>query len=308
MPLGSLINITNLLAPLDDAMNVMYKNLLASQENPYPGYCVVRKVAGTELIEVLYEDVFALPFVPEYQPPPLRNMLAQDFILKLAKRGNGIRVRRKDWQAQKDVGLMAKIEQLGILGAWIPRDDISDIFNNGDSSAYPSYDGEDQFANAHPKGGTTYDNLLALPLTPDNLQAAIVQMNLFPSDEGANQPLGINPTNLEVPPGLDKTAREILNTLWIIETSSGSTNVMQGIMDFKKNVKLTDQNDWFVFANDSTTGVKPFIWLMHDTDAPMKIIFIDDPQKYRDELVWEGETWERIWPSHPYLMIKSVVA
>ena len=71
-------------------------------------------------------------------------------------------------------------------------------------------------------------------LSISNLQTAITTMRGLTNDEGVK--LGINPTVLMVPVSLEFTAREILDTEYVLGSSFGTkSNIMKGALQLMVN-------------------------------------------------------------------------
>jgi hypothetical protein len=110
-------------------------------------------------------------------------------------------------------------------------------------------------------GRPTGGNKGTAVLSATNLQAAIEQMSKFLSPEG--QPMLNTPKWIVVPPALELTARQILQSATI--TYSGSTdrsdlptlNILQGILDIRVNEYLpvidttNGHTGWYLFADPS---------------------------------------------------------
>lgn len=125
------------------------------------------------------------------------------------------------------------------------------------------YDGQYFFDDDHSEGESgTQSNIGTDALAVDSLQAAITMMMKFKDDRG--KPLGIVPDLLVVPPDLQWTAMELLNSAFypeLIAAAAGeqklAANVLKGRLDLVVSPYLTDTNNWFLL---STNGlVRPVI-------------------------------------------------
>lgn len=122
------------------------------------------------------------------------------------------------------------------------------------------YDGKNFFATDHVEGESgTQSNKGTAALSAPALQAAITAMMKYRDDRG--RLLGVTPDLLVVPPDLQWTAMELLESrYWPGEgsvTAKTASNVLRGKLDLMVSPYLTDTNDWFVL---STKGlVKPII-------------------------------------------------
>ncbi len=124
------------------------------------------------------------------------------------------------------------------------------------------YDGEPFFSNSHTGG----DNLTDATLSADALQSAITTIMGYTDDQG--NPMAVVPDTLVVPPALQWTARELLeSTLYpdIVTDPAGSVqklagNVLNGTLDLVVSPYLADSNNWYVLC--TKRGVKPLIFQM----------------------------------------------
>jgi phage major head subunit gpT-like protein len=147
-----------------------------------------------------------------------------------------------------------------------PDDMILEVLEAGESTL--CFDGSNYFDDEHPvdmrdssKG--TYSNLLTtFSLTPENYADARRRMRLFKGDNG--RPLGIRPTILAVPTGLEDKARRIVESVNLATaTQEGQTavgaqdNIYKGTAKVLVIDELTDQDDWYLF--DCSRVVKPFV-------------------------------------------------
>ncbi len=122
-------------------------------------------------------------------------------------------------------------------------------------------DGQYFFDTDHSAGESgTQSNKGTAALSAASLQAAITAMCKFKDDRG--KPLGMLPDLLVVPPDLQWTAMELLNSVYYPDTlASGQKlagNVLRGKLDLLVSPYLTDSNDWFVLCTKGV--VKPIIF------------------------------------------------
>jgi len=143
------------------------------------------------------------------------------------------------------------------------------VFNTikaGSTATYGlCYDGQYFFDTDHANTGAEYttsqSNKGTTALSASALQAAITAMRKIKDDRGT--PMGINPTHLVVPPDLEWTAMEILDSTINPDATAATyaantkANVLRGRLQLIVSPYLTDTNDWFVF--DCSRSVKPII-------------------------------------------------
>ncbi|MEM4168038.1 MAG: Mu-like prophage major head subunit gpT family protein [Candidatus Caldarchaeum sp.] len=114
-------------------------------------------------------------------------------------------------------------------------------------------DGVPLFSTDHPlMNGSTYSNRLGAALSKASLQDAITRFRRAVNHRG--QPITIEPRYLIVPPELEFTAKELINSSVVVAQggsgfSTNYTNVLQGIAEVVVNPYLIDTNDWFLFAD-----------------------------------------------------------
>ena len=122
------------------------------------------------------------------------------------------------------------------------------------------YDGKAYFATDHTEGDSgTQANEGTTALGVTGLRAAITAMRKFKNDKG--KPAGTKPNLLTVPPDLEWTAKELLNSQFYPEegttTNKMATNVLKGSLDLLISEYLTDTNNWYLF--DTKGVIKPLI-------------------------------------------------
>ena len=145
----------------------------------------------------------------------------------------------------------------------------SNIFNNGFNSSYTGGDNVQLFSNAHPTmtAGNQDNRSTAAALAESTIESAVTQINKIKDDRGIL--VGAQPVSLHVPPDLQFTADQILNsplsTAVTTQGSDGVTNVndinaIKGIMPrgYDVNHRFTSTTAWFV-KTDVPNGTKMFI-------------------------------------------------
>jgi phage major head subunit gpT-like protein len=125
------------------------------------------------------------------------------------------------------------------------------------------YDNQYFFDTDHVSGESgAQSNKGTSSLSGASLQEAITTMMKFKDDRGKF--LGVVPDLLIVPPDLQWTAMELLeSTYWPEEgafNEKHANNVLKGKLDLIVSPYLTDTNDWFVFCTKGV--VKPVILQM----------------------------------------------
>jgi phage major head subunit gpT-like protein len=126
------------------------------------------------------------------------------------------------------------------------------------------HDGQFFFDTDHAEGDSgNQSNKGTDALSSASLEAAITSMMKFKDDRG--KILGIVPDVLVVPPDLQWTALELLNSSYypdVVTAATGSqklsANPLKGRLDLVVSPYLTDTNDWFLLATKWI--VKPVIF------------------------------------------------
>ena len=113
------------------------------------------------------------------------------------------------------------------------------------------YDGQYFFDNDHAEGDSgTQSNIASSALSASVLQTGITAMAKMKDDKG--NIIGIVPDTLVVPPDLEWTARELLESTYTPDTATDKTdmrsNVLKGKLDLVMSPYLTDTNHWFLLC------------------------------------------------------------
>src|SRR5690606_17829760 len=160
---------------LSDVFNVSYNQAVGAADNWAGRYA---KIVTTDTQDV------NLPFLLQSmgdkesligEPPDylMTNGYMQQVPLK--KWGNAARIPIAEFEnSQYQTQLMDDVQTLATELAYYPVIKICDILNNGNTSAYPVWDGQNYFSNSHVlPNGSSFDNLLSGNLDATNLVAAI---------------------------------------------------------------------------------------------------------------------------------------
>lgn len=139
---------------------------------------------------------------------------------------------------------------------------VFSLLNSGFTST--CHDGQYFFDTDHSEGESgTQSNKGTAALSASALQDAITVMAKFKDDRG--KPLGITPDVLVVPPDLQWTALELLNSTYYpdvvdvgVSSQKLSANPLKNRLDLIVSPYLTDTNNWFLLATKWV--VKPIIF------------------------------------------------
>lgn len=129
------------------------------------------------------------------------------------------------------------------------------------------HDGQAFFDNDHLEGDSgAQSNIGSSALSGTALQAAITAMMKFKDDRG--HVMGVIPDVLVVPPDLQWTALELLNSTYypeLVSQTSGTggtqryaDNVLKGRLDLIVSPYLTDTNNWFLLCTKGP--VRPLVF------------------------------------------------
>ena len=160
------------------------------------------------------------------------------------------------------------IQDMGVQIELWPDDLVAAVLLAGESGL--GFDGLAFFANTHSlKSGTTIDNLFtSTSLTKANVAAVIAEMKGWVGEDG--RPLRVEPNKLVVPPSLEDTARDILespliNTVYGSNTAAAAgSNTMRGRLELEVLPELGadaggSDTDWYV--KDCTKPTKPYVFV-----------------------------------------------
>lgn len=290
-------------------MNLRYRETVANKSTWRSKYTFPKR-ANKRIFTLrwLYDTLRLEESAGIGQPPTYTDVYGDYTTVMLKEYEAAVKLSIYDTSEDDTGEILAQAQEIGVAAARFPEEQIIDALNNGDTSAYTMYDDEFLFSSGHTRNGNTYDNLLALALNAANLQAARTAMARFPTDK--NEPSNLEATDLIVPPELQYMAMSLINSTLVNEATKYTENVLRGIMAFESDARLTDVDDWFVVHTGTGMTHKPYVHLAHEDFSPFRPIPEVDPNsdafKIFREYRWWGRTLERVWPTHPFLQIKSL--
>lgn len=120
--------------------------------------------------------------------------------------------------------------------------------------------------------GTPASSTVTTTLSKTSLEAAITEF-MTRRDATSNDPLGVEPKFLIVPPALKWTAMELLNSSLIVATGTtdliiGNKNVLENALDLIVEPFLTDANDWYLAADPAVLPGIELAFLRGYRDTP----------------------------------------
>ncbi|MCE5314503.1 MAG: Mu-like prophage major head subunit gpT family protein [Armatimonadota bacterium] len=219
----------------------------------------IATIVPSESDEEKYPWLGAVPSMREFKDErmPL-GLLEHNYSIKNKTWESSIAVEREAIEDDKYGQIRLRVQSLAREAKRHIDELVFSLLKNG--FATTCYDGQYFFDTDHSEGDSgTQSNKGTTALDSSALQAAITAMMKFKDDRGKF--LGIVPDLLVVPPDLQWTAMELLeSTYWPEEgttTAKVASNVLKGKLDLLVSPYLTDTSDWFVL---STKGiVKPVL-------------------------------------------------
>jgi phage major head subunit gpT-like protein len=181
----------------------------------------------------------------------------------------GLEVDRDDI-ADDNLGIVTPaIQGLSTAAKRHPDDLVFALLNAGFAGTLGlAYDGQFFFDTDHRDGtGPVQSNKGTAVLTTASLRAAAMVMQQLKNDR--NRPIVNRPTHLVVPPALQATAEDILNTQFL---GSGASNPTFHMVDLIVAPQLTSTTAWFLMDLQET-GLKPFIF---QTREPLEMASQDN--------------------------------
>lgn len=162
------------------------------------------------------------------------------------------------------------VQRAGISAEQKMELDAFSLLNNAFSTSFNWSDGKPVCSATHPRartGSATYSNRGTSALTKAAVSATRIEMQRFKDDRG--NIIGVNPTELWVPPELEDTALEITNSLLDPASANNAANPQNGRWVVIPAPRLTDTNNWFMV--DGTWRQQVVNWYEREAMVPMLI-------------------------------------
>lgn len=140
------------------------------------------------------------------------------------------------------------------------------------------YDGQNFFDTDHSEGlSGTQSNYTSssAALALDKVKTIIQTMRGFKDDQGVVA--GINPSHIMVPSGLEFTAKELFDPMYVSVTTDPSKATLKGLLKVIVNQYLTNAGtvaNSAYYVMDMTQPVKPFIF---QNRKELEFVALDDP-------------------------------
>ena len=159
-----------------------------------------------------------------------------------------------------------RVQSLAVEAARHTGELIFSIIAGGNAATYGlCYDGQYFFDTDHVNQGAEYQtsqsNKGTTALSAAALKTAITAMQKFKDDRG--RPMGVNPTHMVVPPDLEWTARETLESQIDPDAPAATyasptkINTLKGRLQLIVTPYLTDVSNWYLF--DCSIPIKPLV-------------------------------------------------
>ena len=268
---------------LEDGLKTVFFEALDATIGDYER---IATIVGSESDQENYAWLGAVPAIREFtdERMPL-GLLEHDYAIRNKTWESSIAVERSAIEDDKYGQIKLRVMSLAREAKRHMDELVFGLLKDGFAAA--CYDGQNFFDTDHAEGESgTQSNKGTTALSAVALQAAITAMMKYKDDRG--KLLGVTPDLLIVPPDLQWTAMELLeSTYWPGEgavTANTASNVLKGKLDLLVSPYLTDANDWFVL---STKGVVKPIILQSRTPIEFAALEADSESGFmRDEYIY----------------------
>jgi len=140
-----------------------------------------------------------------------------------------------------------RARKLGISATQKMEIDAASVFNNAFSASYLGADAKPLCSTTHPRNPNKTGNLInagTSALTKANV--SLTRQAMMATEDDAGNILGMMPNALMVPPELEDTALEIVNSLQDPGSANNAINPQAGRFTVIPWHYLTDSNNWFM--------------------------------------------------------------
>lgn len=246
----------------------------------------IATIVSSESDQENYAWLGAVPAMREFtdERMPL-GLLGHDYAIRNKTWESSIAIERAAIEDDKYGQIKLRVMSLAREAKRHMDELVFTLLHNGFTNT--CYDGHCFFDTDHAEGESgAQSNKGTSALSATALQAAITAMMKFKDDRG--KLLGVVPDLLVVPPDLQWTAMELLeSTYWPGEgavTANMASNVLKGKLGLLVSPYLSDTNDWFVL---STKGVVKPIILQSRTPIEFAALEAESESGFmRDEYVY----------------------
>ena len=140
-----------------------------------------------------------------------------------------------------------RARKLGVSATQKMELDAASVFNNAFNSAYAGADGKALCSTTHPRNPNKTGSLVnagTSSLTKDNV--SLTRQAMMSTEDDAGNILGMMPNALMVPPELEDTALEIVNSIQDPASANNAINPQAGRFTVIPWHYLTDSDNWFM--------------------------------------------------------------
>ena len=140
-----------------------------------------------------------------------------------------------------------RARKLGVSATQKMEIDAASVFNNAFSTSYNGADGKPLCSTTHPRNPNKTGSLVnagTSALTKANV--SLTRQAMMATEDDAGNILGMMPNALMVPPELEDTALEIVNSLQDPGSANNAINPQAGRFTVIPWHYLTDSNNWFM--------------------------------------------------------------
>ncbi len=269
---------------LEDGLKTVFFEALDSTSGDYER---IATIVPSESDQETYAWLGAVPSMREFtdERMPL-GFLEHDYSIRNKTWESSIAIERAAIEDDKLGQIKLRVMSLAREAKRHMDELVFTLLGNGFTTR--CYDGQYFFDTNHAEGESgTQSNKGTDELGAESLRAAITAMMKFKDDRG--KLLGVSPDLLVVPPDLQWTAMELLESTYYwpgegTTTANTASNVLKGRLDLLVSPYLTDASDWFVL---STKGILKPIILQSRTPVEFAALEADSESGFmRDEYVY----------------------
>jgi phage major head subunit gpT-like protein len=267
---------------LEDGLKTVFFEALDATIGDYER---IATIVPSESDEESYPWLGAVPGMREFKDErmPL-GLLEHNYAIKNRTWESSIAVERAAIEDDKYGQIKLRVQSLAREAKRHVDELVFTLLKSGFSAT--CYDGENFFDTDHASGDSgAQSNKGTSALDATTLQAAITAMMKYKDDRG--KLLGIAPDLLVVPPDLQWTAMELLeSTYWPGSQANHkmASNVLKGKLDLLVSPYLTDTNDWFVLC---TKGIVKPVILQSRTPVEFSALEADSESGFmRDQYIY----------------------
>jgi phage major head subunit gpT-like protein len=244
---------------LTEGLKVVFEEAYAAQA-PQWARIAMRVDSNKESED--YAWLGATPGLREFRDERvIRGLGAYDFAIKNRTWEATIGIKRSAIEDDQYGQLKMRVSQMASEAGRHMDSLVFGLLAGGFSGA--GYDGRPFFDAAHNEGdGGNQGNLGLEALSAQALKTALTTMRRIKDDKG--RPMSVTPNVLVVPPELEWTAREILESAYWPDALPGAdgsqklaSNVLQNSLLLLVSPELPDADNWFLL--DTTKPVRPLI-------------------------------------------------